>query len=454
MQRRFAKPVRRALVALLLALAPAGLRSQEPAIVEQPVGQTLEITAGKSSIVSFPQGLARVSVGNPEVLDAVVLTPREVLVNGKKPGVTSLILSGGGSNRIYDVVVSNDAQLLQARIAEMFPGQPIQVQVDRDLVVLSGPVSDPYTVSRAMQLARTYAADSTRVINAFEVTDSRQILLQVRIAEVNRQELQEWGLKATRIDPFNLRGDTEGHIGMALPGGTGGNFLNNPPGPDQAFSDALNLYFFEPDAAVGLFIRALSERGLLQVLAEPNLVAANGDSASFLVGGEFPYPIVQPSGTTFTTTIEFKEFGIRLNFTPLLVGNGLINLRVAPEVSQLDFANGLNFAGFVIPALNTRRASTTVELRDGQTFSIAGLIGNEQAEVIDKLPVLGDIPILGWLFKSRQFRLRQTELVVLVTPYIVSGESPVPELPQFNENFKGNTEGFQGKMGHTDGARP
>jgi pilus assembly protein CpaC len=454
MQRRFAKPVRGALAALLLALAPAGLRSQEPAIVEQPVGQTLEITAGKSSIVTFPQGLSRVSVGNPEVLDAVVLSPREVLVNGKKPGVTSLILSGGGTNRIYDAVVSDDAQLLQSRIAAMFPGQPIQVQVDRDLVVLSGPVSDPYTVQKAMQLARTYAADSSRVINAFEVQDTRQILLQVRIAEVNRQELQEWGLKATRIDPFNLRGDTEGHIGVGRPGGTAGNFLNNPPGPDQTFSDALNLYFFEPDAAVGLFIRALSEKGLLQVLAEPNLVATNGDSASFLVGGEFPYPIVQPSGTTFTTTIEFKEFGIRLNFRPTLVGNGVIHIRVAPEVSQLDFANGLNFAGFVIPALNTRRASTTVELRDGQTFSIAGLIGHEQAETIDKIPVLGDIPILGWLFKSRQFRLRQTELVVLVTPYIVSGESPVPELPQFKENFKRDMEGFQGRMGHTDGERP
>jgi pilus assembly protein CpaC len=451
--RRFAKPVRGAFAALLLALAPVALQSQEPAVA-QASGQALEITAGKSTIVTFPQGLARVSVGNPEVLDAVVLSPREVLVNGKKPGVTSLILSGGGTNRIYDVVVSNDTVLLQQRMAAMFPGQPIEVAADRELIILSGPVNDPYTVQRALALARTYTADSTKVVNAFQISDTRQVLLQVRIAEVNRNELFEWGIKSTRMDPFNLRGDTEGHVGVGQPGGTGGNFINNPPGPDQTFSDQLNLYFFEPDAAVSVFVRALQENGLLQMLAEPNLVAANGDSASFLVGGEFPYPIVDQSSTQRNVTIVFKEFGIRLNFRPTLVGNGLINLRVAPEVSQLDFANGLNFAGFVIPALSTRRAGTTVQLRDGQTFSIAGLLSHDSAEVIDKLPVLGDIPILGWLFRSRSFRKHETELVVLITPFIVSGEAPVPELPQFREKFKKGMEGFQGPMGHTDGAKP
>jgi pilus assembly protein CpaC len=452
MMRRFAKPVRGAFAALLLALAPAGLRSQEPVVAE--AGQALEITSGKSTIVTFPQGLARVSVGNPEVLDAVVLSPREVLVNGKKPGVTSLILSGGGTNRIYDVVVSNDTVLLQQRMAAMFPGQPIQVSADRELLVLSGPINDPYTVQRALELARTYTADSTKVVNAFLISDTRQVLLQVRIAEISRNELMEWGIKSTRMDPFNLRGDTEGHVGIGQPGGTGGNFINNPPGPDQTFSDQLNLYFFEPDAAVSVFVRALQEKGLLQMLAEPNLVAANGDSAAFLVGGEFPYPVVDQSSTQRNVTIVFKEFGIRLNFRPTLVGNGLINLKVAPEVSQLDFANGLNFAGFVIPALSTRRAFTTVQLRDGQTFSIAGLLSHDSAEVVDKLPVLGDIPILGWLFRSRSFRKHETELVVLVTPFIVSGEAPVPELPQFRENFKKGMEGFKGRMGHTDGAKP
>jgi pilus assembly protein CpaC len=450
MMRRLAKPVRGACTALLLALAPTLPHAQE-ATVAQAGGQPLEITAGKSTIVTFPQGLARVSVGNPEVLDAVVLSPREVLVNGKKPGVTSLILSGGGTNRIYDVVVSNDTRLLQERMAAMFPGEPIQVSADRELLVLSGPVNDPYTVQKALALARTYTADSTKVINGFQISDTRQILLQVRIAEVSRNELMEWGLKGTRIDPFNLRGDPEGHFGFGRPGGTGGNFLNNPPGPDQTFSDQLNLYFFDPGSKVAVFLRALQEKGLLQMLAEPNLVAANGDSASFLVGGEFPYPVVQPSGTTFTTTIVFKEFGIRLNFRPTLVGSGLMNLKVAPEVSALDFANGLSFAGFVIPALSTRRASTTVQLRDGQTFSIAGLLAHDTAEVIDKLPILGDIPVLGWLFKSRSFRKRETELVVLITPYIVSGEAPVPDMPQFKENFQKGLEGFQGQMGHTDG---
>lgn len=441
------------LAALAAALTPSHAGSaQEPAPTEQPSEQRdLHITAGKSLILDFPQGLRRVSVGNPEVLDAVVLSPREVLLNGKTPGVTSLILSGGGTNRLYDVVVSVDVHLLRNRLAALFPQEPIEVSVDRDLVVLSGPVNDPYVAERALVVARSYAADSTKVVNGFQLDDTRQILLQVRIAEVNRQELLEWGIKATRIDPFNIRGDTEGHIGFGRPGGATGAFLNDPVGPDQFFSDALNLYFFEPDAAVGVFVRALKEKGLLQMLAEPNLVAGNGQEASFLVGGEFPYPVVEGTATTRNVTIVFKEFGIRLRFRPVMLGEGLINLEVEPEVSQLDFANGLNFEGFLIPALSTRRAKTSVQLREGQTFSIAGLISHETAEVVSKLPILGDIPILGLLFKSKNFRERQTELVVLITPNIVAGDAPAPDMPRFKERFRKELEGFQGRRGHSDG---
>ncbi|MFN2432223.1 MAG: type II and III secretion system protein family protein, partial [Gemmatimonadota bacterium] len=447
------KTLRRVTLLAALTLVPLGAAAaaaQEPA--ESGSQQTLNLTTGKSTILAFPQGLNRVSVGNPEVLDAVVVSPREVLVNGKTAGVTSLILSGGGTNRIYDVVVSNDVSLLQQRLEAMFPGEPIRVTMDRDLVVLQGRVNDPYVASRALQMARLYAGgDSTRVINSFEFQDTRQVLLQVRIAEVNRQELLEWGIKGTRIDPNCIRCDTEGHVGYGNPGGTGGNFINNPAGPDQFFSDALNLYFFDPGANVGVFVRALKEKGLLQTLAEPNLVAANGQEASFLVGGEFPYPVVQPSSNGLTVTIVFKEFGIRLRFRPTMVGDGLINLDVEPEVSQLDFANGLTFSGFVIPALSTRKAKTSVQLRDGQTFSIAGLISHETAEVVSKLPVLGDIPTLGYLFKSKNFRERETELVVLVTPSIVSSDAPVPDLPEFKEQFRKQLEGFEGPRGHSDG---
>jgi pilus assembly protein CpaC len=441
---------RRAFACAALSLFPIAAWAQEAAVTGQP-DQTLQLTAGKSTIVTFPQGLNRVSVGDPKVLDAVVLSPREVLLNGKAPGVTSLILSGGGTNRIYDVVVGVDANLLQTRIQAMFPNEPVQVSVDRDLVVVSGPVSDPYVQTRVMELARSYSADSSRVVNAFQMDDTRQILLQVRVAEVNRQELMEWGVKGKRLDPFNLRGIVEGAAGFGLPGGTAGNFINNPPGPDQFFSDALNLYFFDPGSKVSIFVRALQEKGLLQMLAEPNLVAANGQEASFLVGGEFPYLVAEGSSTSRTVTVVFKEFGIRLKFKPTLVGNGLINLAVEPEVSDLDFANGVNFEGFVVPALSTRRAKTTVQLRDGQTFSIAGLISHETAEVVSKLPILGDIPILGFLFKSRNFREQQTELVVLITPHIVAGDAPVPDVPQFKEDFKRDLRGFQGRMGHSDG---
>ncbi len=447
-----ATSVRRGLAAAAVLLAPLAASAQEPALQEQPTAErTLQITAGKSTILNFPQGLNRVSVGNPEVLDAVVLSPREVLLNGKKAGVTSLILSGGGTNRIYDVVVSSDARLLQQRIDQMFPGQPIEVSADGELLVLSGPVNDPYVATKALALARSYSADSSKVVNAFQLDDTRQILLQVRVAEVNRSELLEWGIKGTRIDPSNIRGDTEGSVGFGRPGGTAGNFLNNPPGPDQFFSDALNLYFFDPGANVAVFVRALKEKGLLQTLAEPNLVAANGQEASFLVGGEFPYPVVEASAAGRNVTIVFKEFGIRLKFRPTMLSEGLINLEVEPEVSQLDFGNGLNFEGFVIPALSTRRAKTSVQLRDGQTFSIAGLISNESSEVVSKLPILGDIPILGYLFKSKDFRERKTELVVLITPNIVSGEAPVPDMPQFREEFREEFEGLEGPMGHREG---
>jgi pilus assembly protein CpaC len=238
---------------------------------------------------------------------------------------------------------------------------------------------------------------------------------------------------------------------MGSPGGTAGAFLNSPLGPDQFFSDALNLYFFDPGANVGVFVRALKEQGFLQMLAEPNLVASNGQEASFLVGGEFPYPVVEGTATSRNVTIVFKEFGIRLNFKPTLLGDDLVNIDVEPEVSQLDFANGLSFGGFVIPALSTRKAKTSVQLRDGQTFSIAGLVSHDAAEVVSKLPLLGDIPILGWLFKSKSFRERETELVVLITPHVVTSDAPVPELPRFKEDFRKDLEGLKGPRGHSDG---
>jgi pilus assembly protein CpaC len=232
-----------------------------------------------------------------------------------------------------------------------------------------------------------------------------------------------------RVDPLNLRGATEGAISTGRFTAPGGNFINDPPGPEQTFSDVTNLYLFDRGSEIGAFILALQGQGLFRSLAEPNLLAMDGKQASFLAGGEFPYPVPQVSSGGTTITVVFKEFGVRLNFTPTITNSGNIHMEVEPEVSTLDFANGLQIQGFQIPTLRARRAKTEVELQDGQTFAIAGLIDNSVTDSVDKFPILGDIPILGLFFSSKAAQQNRTELLVLVTPHIVQPSSTPPPIP-------------------------
>lgn len=422
--------------ALLLPLAfgaalgltrPPSAVGQDAAPAVSSADHTVSVAMGKAALVTHPVNLRQVSISDPSVAEAVVVSPNEILVNGKKMGSTSLVLwDASGHRELHSVEVTVDAQALQRQFLLLFPTEDLQVQASGNTFVLTGSVSNASIERRAMAIAE---ATGATVINSISVPSPRQVLLQVRFAEVSRNAMSELGFNVLRVDPLNLRGATEGALSTGTFTAPGANFINDPPGPEQTFSDVTNLYLFDRGSEIGAFIRALQGRGLFKSLAEPNLLAMDGKKASFLAGGEFPYPVPQVSAGGTTITVVFKEFGVRLNFTPNITNSGNIHMEVEPEVSTLDFANGLQIQGFQIPTLRSRRASTEVELQDGQTFAIAGLIDHTMTENVDKFPILGDIPILGTFFRSKQAQQNRTELLVLVTPHVVQPSNTPPPIP-------------------------
>ena len=421
------------LLALLVTSANAAAQTAPPAPAAPPVPQAQEpaapaapgkvsLTAGRSVVVPTNFNITRIAITNAEIADAVVVSPREILVDGKKPGTVSLIVWSATGRTQYDVIVEPAITTLEQHLHTLFPGEAITVKVSDEAIVLSGQVSSTAVMLRAAEIAKAGASKS-QIINMLQVpggTTSQQVMLQVRFAEVNRRSLTELGLSlfAAR-QRFSARSTTQQFAGPE--------FDDEKPG-GLVFSDFLNLFFFDRQEGVGAALRALQQKGAFQSLAEPNLIAYNGQEASFLAGGEFPVPVVQ--GTTNAVTVTFKEFGIRLNFTPTIAGD-VIRLKVRPEVSTLDFANGITLSGFRIPSLTTRRAETDVELRDGQSFAIAGLLDNISQDDNAAIPILSKIPIIGALFKSKADRAEQTELMVLITPRLVRPLNPdeVPNLP-------------------------
>jgi pilus assembly protein CpaC len=413
-----------------MAQQPAGTPSSAPrqplpapaAGVEFP---KVQLTAGRSTVMATEFDITRIAVTNPAIADAVVVQPREILIDGKAPGTVSLII-WGSSNRVqYDVVVDAGVLGLEQQLKTLFPGEDIRVILNEEALVLSGSVSSNAIMLKAAEIAALSNA-KFKVINLLQLpggTESQQVMLQVRFAEVNRTALQELGAN------FSVnRTDWAGRA-------TTQQFAAPDIDDDlTVFSDFLNLFFFSKSEGVGVVIRALKGRGLFQSLAEPNLIAYNGQEASFLAGGEFPVPFV--SGASGTVSVQFKEFGIKLNFRPTIAGD-VIRLRVRPEVSSLDFNNGITISGFRIPALIVRRAETEVELRDGQSFAIAGLLDNVSQDDQAAIPFLSSIPIIGALFKSKAERAARTELMVLITPRLVRALDPdeVPPLPTQPREF-------------------
>jgi pilus assembly protein CpaC len=398
---------------------PVGAPSGGAQTITQPAYDRILLTAGRSTILATDFNITRIAVTNPAVADAVVVEPREILIDGKAAGTVSLIVWGSGARKQYDIVVDPGVASLEQQFQALFPGEDISVKITDEAMIISGNVSNNNVMLRVGEIAAA-SASKLKIINLLQLpggTESQQVMLQVRFAEVNRRALTEAGigLWLTR--------------GSVLARSTTQQF----PAPDfeddeLVFSDFLNIFFWHRNEGIGGVLRALKSKGFFQSLAEPNLIAYNGQEASFLAGGEFPIPVVQSA--TGSVTVQFKEFGIRLKFRPVIAGD-VIRLHVAPEVSTLDFANGVSLGGFRIPALTTRRAETEVELRDGQSFAIAGLLNNVSQQDSAAIPILSQLPIIGYLFKSRADRAERTELMVLVTPRLVRALDPdeVPALP-------------------------
>ena len=404
----------------VLFLAPAGAQTTPQAPRE------LVLTVGKSLVVNSAANIERVAVGYGDFAEARAVGPKEVLLDGKAAGETSLIIWQEGGNKLFfDVVVRpNTANLrtrietLRRQIQEQLPGQNIAATFENDSIFLTGNASDLVSVERAAAIAGAVG----KVVNLLYVdvppTDS-QILLKVRFATVDRNNTTELGLNLISTGATNT-------IGRVTTGQFSPPAVTAQPGqsPTVTLSDALNFFLFRPDLNLGATIKALETRGLFEVLAEPNVLAINGRQASFLAGGEFPYPILQGGGGGIgTVTVAFREFGVRINFLPVITPRGTIRLEVAPEVSALDFTAGLTIQGYTIPGLTTRRVQTEIELEAGQSFAIGGLLDRRLTETIEKVPLLSSVPLLGKLFQSRSINKQNNELLVIVTPEIVR---PIP----------------------------
>jgi pilus assembly protein CpaC len=399
----------------------------------------LRVMVGKSLLINTTERLKRVSVTDPNVADAIVVTPTQILVHGRSPGEVSLLIwDEAERSRSFDLRVDVDVTACAEEIHRIFPEERIDVSPSRAAIVLSGHVSTEDVAKRAGMIAQAYSKNVVNVLT-FGPVGSQEVLLEVKFAEVDRTALTQLGVNLFSTGATN----TIGTITTQQFGQTGTQQITDvvptPPGTpftsNQTIQDALNLFLFRPDIHLGAVIKALQQKNLLQILAEPNLIAMNGKEASFLAGGQFPFPVVQPGAGFTAVTIQFKDFGVRLAFTPVIMPNGDIHLKVAPEVSTLDFSNALTISGFVVPALSTRKAETEFEMQDGQSFVIAGLMDNRVTNLYSKIPGLGDIPILGNLFKSKSLQKSNSELMVLVTAKKVSPDRVAPPLPKYPSPF-------------------
>lgn len=411
-------------VAVILLLACLGLSFPAAARAAFKQGVTgssatkLHLQANQSFLLDTDLSIRRVSIGKPEIADVTVVTPKQLMVTGKAPGETTLIYwSEAGVPTSVDVNVWVENGVRKG-LEKIVPGEKFEMSGTPETMILTGSVSSETAQHRLVEGAKAYTKN---VVNLLAVERVEQVMLQVRVAEVDRNVVKELGFG------FMTDGNQTGRGSI----GAGNSFtpffgdLRNSDvgkvGPNASFSDAVNLFVAKPGAfpKFAAFIRALDDRGALKVLAEPNLVVSNGAEGKFLAGGEFPVVFNASNGGSSSTSVVYKEFGVRLNFQPKIAPNGEIHLKIAQEVSELDFANAVVLSGFRIPALRSRKAESSLQLADGQTFALAGLIDNKISKQVSKVPLLGDIPILGALFRSTRYQNSETELVILVTPKIV-----------------------------------
>jgi pilus assembly protein CpaC len=402
----------------------------------QPVGPSsqdsandLSVTVGKSVVLDLARPITRIVVGLGDYAEASAVSPTQVLVNGKSAGETTLILwDTGGGRQFFNVTVrpstfaSHDQlEAVRRQLRTELPGQDLSVTTEGANVYLRGTVNDLNSSSRAALIAGT-AGKVVNLLNVKIPEPERQILLKVRFASIDRTKERQLGINIFSTGIGNTVGsETTGEFSSPTVTPVAG----TTSGTSLTVSNPLNLFAYYPGLNIGATIEAMEQRGLAETLAEPNILAQNGKQASFLAGGEYPFPMVQGAGVggSGAVTISFKEYGIRLNFIPTITPRGTIRLQVAPEVSALDFGDAVSIAGFVEPAITVRRVKTEIELGDRQSFAIGGLLDNTENDTFQKIPFLGDIPILGKFFQSMSRTKNNTELIVIVTPEIVT---PVP----------------------------
>lgn len=420
---------------LALALAPALLVAQSA----ETKSSEMELLSGQGAVIDVASGIARTFTSNPDVADISVAGHSEVLVNAKAPGIATLMIwTHSGARQSVTVRVSGDLQPARALLNQAFPSENLRISGSKDALAIVGTASSQEIVDRAVALLKPFAQSVVSNAQIAPQRGVRQIALQIVFAELDRTKATSVGVNLLSTGAANTPGRiTTGQFSSVNPTQVQGTIGGPLTGTSTTFNiaNALNIFAFRPDLNLGAAIQALENEGVLQILARPNLVATDGKEAKFVVGGEFPVPVVQAGATPGAITVQYREFGIRLAFLPHVTPNGTVQLHLVPEVSTLDQADGVVISGFNIPALSTRRVETDIELKPGQSFVIAGLLDDRVTDNLSRIPGLANIPFFGDLFRSRARTKTKTELVVLVTPELrypldAAAEAQTPQMPE------------------------
>jgi len=411
---------RLALIIALAGLLPLGAARADDAQIQ--IGSAkrsaaVRLVGGKSETIRTDKSFGNVIVSDPDVADVVPLTDRSLSILGKKVGTTRVSIYGDNKSVIgvFDVEVTHDTSVLATELRERFPDARFRVASINGRIMLSGSTPDAVTADKAVSIAKQFG---TEVINSIRVTQPQQVMLEVRFVEASRNAGRELGIN------WNV-------VAKNVAAATGAFVSAGPAGPAAALASGSTPFGVAIGRIVGngvqvdAMIQALEAKGLVRRLAEPNLIALSGDTASFLAGGEFPIPI---ANTNNTITVEWKKFGVGLAFTPTVRESGVINLKIEPEVSQMDPSTTIQIGGLSIPSLTVRRANTTIELRDGQSFAIAGLLQTITTADQSQFPWLGDLPVLGALLRSTSYQRKETDLAIIVTPHLVQPARPGDEI--------------------------
>ncbi len=427
--------------------ADAPAAADVPSTTQRIENQT-HLVVGRSMFINTTNRLRRVYVSNPAVLDSFTASPHQIVVTAKEPGVSSLILwDENGESQVYLISSDVDVSELRHALRDALPYENVVAEGHEQEVALAGRVSSPEAADAAVKLAAMF---SKSVANSLLIAPqhARQVKLKVRIVEIDRSRAQQLGFNFFGVGKNTFNSTTGQFPAISVapstsPGGssssstgTGGTSTTSTAASLLGLSSLLNLFYYNTSVGLGAAIQALQDKQILQILAEPTITAMSGEKASFLAGGEFPYPVIQGSNGGFTSvTIQFRPYGVKLDFTPQVFPDGTIQLKVAPEVSALDYTNSVMISGYTVPAISTRRAETEVELRSDQSFMISGLLDNRTTDQLSKVPGIGDIPILGNFFKSKGVQRSVTELAVIITPTLVDpltenlGKPSEPNLP-------------------------